>query len=239
MKKKEVTMINFSLKRFIELFKFIAIIAVIGFTLIACNGALTIGNPFAKDPTYEITFHLTGGNINGDTGPIRRTARSGAYSCSGFYESPQREGYSFERWYYEQGTSKIEFGTRPIYSDLDVWAEWKTKVITTPNTPLKDTKDFTGIWKGKKNESPYEEGILTFGGSSSLWVYEITDPPECRIMYLGAYTVTGNTATMRYTYKSYNRGDTLTDYNGLPSFSITITDDGTIFAFGITFTKQP
>ncbi|MBQ4030637.1 MAG: InlB B-repeat-containing protein [Bacilli bacterium] len=79
---------------------------------------------------YYITVNPNGGTYKGNTGVVVETVFGGnSYTLV----DPQREGYVFARWVYENG-DPVENTTFDVYEDISVKAEWEEIICKIDNT---------------------------------------------------------------------------------------------------------
>ena len=115
--------------------KFIAmaLIAIIGIALISCSDGG--GNP--PPPTFTVTFHANGGTPE----PAQQTIEKGTTAT----EPPAmtKTNSDFDGWYKESGfTTKWNFTTDTVTTNIDLHAKWTPYYGTLPNTTIK-------IYKGE------------------------------------------------------------------------------------------
>jgi len=84
----------------------------------------------STDDRLTVTFDLDGGNINGNTSPVKIKLRPGQnlINISSTFPSPKKDGYIGSRWYTEKNGGGTEFETStPVNSDLTVYIKWETE----------------------------------------------------------------------------------------------------------------
>jgi len=125
----------------------LAVLAIITLGFTACGG----GDP---DPgkTFTVTFNLDGGNIDGETANVQRTANSGGTVAS-MPANPSKADNAFGGWYTQQNGAGTPFtGSTTVTADITVYAKWsvippgshKVTFVTNDGTPVNDQTVTTG-----------------------------------------------------------------------------------------------
>jgi len=94
--------------------------------------SIFIGCDSNNDINYRVTFNLEGGNINGDTSPVKIFVKLD--DTINILPSPRKEGYNLDGWYTEQlGVGSILTDKTKIETNMTVYANWTPIQTEVPN----------------------------------------------------------------------------------------------------------
>jgi len=134
----------------------LALALVFGMTVVGCKGE--------EEDYFTVTFDLDGGNIDGDTAPVKIEVYGPDFRIP-IFPSPKKDGYIGSQWYTEKNGGGAEFTTTTtVTSDLTVYRKWEIRpVFTVNNIPAEYNGKYALFYGEGKTDDRFD--IYIFGGN--------------------------------------------------------------------------